>query len=586
MLTSLITCPHFLTRLNSLINKLYRPNPKYTPNQVDQELDLIRHKGILLIHAICFWVFILDIFVNGSPVIGCLFRASLCPLVAFLLYISCQHHPQIFKVLYNILVCGVYGPLMMRSGEGGIHAAWEMSSVLPAFVFVFLGSFKHFLFQAVLQLIFVNTIFTPELKDVAMELPSENFTAALKQAHNSVLVTHSIIVLLMDYIMNQATKRVLITEKRTKEVETQKTFLYSFSHELRNLINSLSGNVKLAAMDDNISERVKELLSNAETCGEMLQYLVNNILDTGKEEVGELEVDLKPTKIYGSLEKIWGICSELIKKKDLQGKMKIQKDLPRTLLTDHYRLAQIFINIIGNAIKFTEKGGVNLSVEWMKDCQEVTDKCFEPYPFNEEDDQDEGLFEKFQDFSLLSDEFVVLDTYHRKKLKKYKNLTNRANKGVLKVAITDTGCGMTKEQSSQLFKKFTQVTSDASKRKLGTGLGLFIIKQLCNRMNGDVRVFSQKDKGSCFVFCLPVNTVQEEAQNPNNMEPLRNVINQKKLTAMMFDKSAFDSLILTSYFQKLEVEVLARLDNENEAYDKYIQLTRAGSRTKYHRNRV
>ena len=64
---------------------------------------------------------------------------------------------------------------------------------------------------------------------------------------------------------------------------------------------------------------------------------------------------------------------------------------------------------------------------------------------------------------------------------------------------------MTKEQTVQLFHKFTQVTTDAAKRKLGTGLGLFIIKQICERMNGDVKVFSKEDKGSCFVFCIPMN---------------------------------------------------------------------------------
>ena len=496
--------------LSSLIDELYRPNPKYTPNQVDQELDLIRNKDILLIHTICFWVFILDIFVNGSPMIACLNRASLCPLVALLLHISCRYHPQIFKVTYNVLICGTYGPIMMNNGEAGLYAAWEMSYVLPAFVFIFLGSFRYFLFQALVQIIFVNTLFASQMEDMMTHTAPQSFAHALRQAHNSVFVTHSIVVLLMNYLMNQATQRVLITEKRREEAESQKTFLYSFSHELRNMINSLSGNVKLAAMDDTISERVKELLSNAETCGEMLLYLVNNILDTGKDEVGELEVDLKPTKIYGSLEKIWSICSEMIKKKDLQGKIKTHKDLPETLMVDHYRLAQIFINIIGNATKFTEKGSIDITVEWIKGIQDVSNKSFEPYPFNDDDDLDEGLFEKSQRFSVLDQKYLEVNTISRRISSDGIIVAPlKLTKGILKVSILDTGCGMTKEQTNKLFHKFTQVTLDASKRKLGTGLGLYIIKQLCERMSGNARAFSQEDRGSCFVFCIPSTVVYE-----------------------------------------------------------------------------
>ena len=173
--------------------------------------------------------------------------------------------------------------------------------------------------------------------------------------------------------------------------------------------------------------------------------------------------------------------------------------------TDQYRLTQIFINIIGNATKFTERGSIDVSVEWLPDCHEVTEKCFQPYPFNEDDDQDEGLFEKTRAFTIFGENYTATSTRNRKIDRSSLGRSARSSRGVLKVAILDTGCGMTKEQTVQLFHKFTQVTTDAAKRKLGTGLGLFIIKQICERMNGDVKVFSKEDKGSCFVFCIPMN---------------------------------------------------------------------------------
>ena len=79
----------------------------------------------------------------------------------------------------------------------------------------------------------------------------------------------------------------------------------SFSHELRNLLNSLVGNVQLASLENDINQRAKDLLKNAGVCGELLIHLVNNILDTGKVEVGELEITPTSIKILPALEKIW-----------------------------------------------------------------------------------------------------------------------------------------------------------------------------------------------------------------------------------------------------------------------------------------
>ena len=109
------------------------------------------------------------------------------------------------------------------------------------------------------------------------------------------------------------------------------------------------------------------------------------------------------------------------------------------------------------------------------------------------------------------------------------------------IKISDTGCGMDLSQRDRLFEKFTQVTSDASKKKLGTGLGLFISKQLCQRMGGEIRVFSRKDKGSCFTFCLPIEVVEDEQFI--DLESLKAIVRAKKLTAMIVDDAPFNHLI-------------------------------------------
>jgi len=267
------------------------------------------------------------------------------------------------------------------------------------------------------------------------------------------------------------------------------------------------GNVKLCLLQ-NPSEKLKDLLINAEVCAELLLHSVNNILDTAKAEIGELEINPVPTRIYDTLERIWSICSELIKRKNLRGRIKIQKDIPQIVELDHYRITQIFLNLVGNAVKYTDSGEIDITVEWLHE-QEMNAKCFEPIPYNEANDQDEGIFEKAQAMSILDSNFVFL-SFFRKKIDR-NLLVNKTNgKGILKISVADTGCGIIKEDIEKLFHMFTQGTIDPSKKKLGTGLGLFITKELCHRMEGEVKAFSRRGVGSAFIFCIPVHSIIEK----------------------------------------------------------------------------
>ena len=287
-----------------------------------------------------------------------------------------------------------------------------------------------------------------------INLSPDEVVSSLKSALTGTFIIHGLIFVLSHFFLKQAYQKISTLEEA--DLEKQKILLLSFSHELRNSIKSLVSNIKLASLEDNNSDRVKELLQNAEVCGELLIHLVNNILDTGKVEVGELEIKPKPNRIMNTLEKIWRICSELIKQKDLYGEMRISKDLPRTILLDHYRLTQVFLNLVGNAIKFTMKGSIN--VEWQANCPEVNEKCFLPYPFNHEDDQDEGLLEKLQQFKILSNGHLTLTNNSKFINDKFNSsVPVECEKGVLKVTVADTGCGMSKDQMIKIFQKFTKI---------------------------------------------------------------------------------------------------------------------------------
>ena len=502
--------------------------------------------------------------------LGAVFRAGLCYFISAILLLSCRFHPEIFNIFY-MLLCAAYGPLVMKFDKEGLYSAFISASLLPMFQYTFLGSLSYFIIQSFIQLIFIHTIYYHPMKDAVNYAVPEDFTLSLQRAIGVTFVINGAVVFIMHLALSRANRRILASELRKNELEKQKNFLLSFSHELRNLINSLTGNVKLAGLENNISIRVKEFLLNAEVCGELLLHLVNNILDTGKVEIGELEVDPRPTKVYDTLERIWSICSELVRRKGLKGKLEIQKNIPDTLMLDHYRLTQIFLNLVGNAIKFTEAGLIQVRVEWKPRLQEVTENCFQPYPYNYQDEQDEGLFEKRQRFSIFEDEYIVSDIYSRTINRASIKKADSTSIGILKVTVLDTGCGMSSQEAAQLFQKFTQVTSDASKKKLGTGLGLFISKQLCQKMNGEIRAFSKIERGSCFTFCLPLKVVEDHGDYETNIEVLRAKLRAKNLKAMLVDDIHSNHLVMNNFFERLEIEVVDIATNGIEAYEKYMK---------------
>jgi len=107
----------------------------------------------------------------------------------------------------------------------------------------------------------------------------------------------------------------------------------SFYHEFRNPLNSLLGNLQLTLLND-LPEGVREKINTAKVCGELLLSLINKILDKGKVEVQDLEFNPTPTRIIESLEKVWGVCLELIKERGLNGCLNIDKRLPHVIKID------------------------------------------------------------------------------------------------------------------------------------------------------------------------------------------------------------------------------------------------------------
>ena len=233
-------------------------------------------------------------------------------------------------------------------------------------------------------------------------------------------------------------------------------------------------------------------------------------------------------------------------------------------------------------------------------------QVFEPNPY---DDIDEGIFEKNENCFILSslnnialnsnplmirtsnsdscDDRLMLNSSRDYILLSRKTTQNEMEEfnepeqqceGILKIAVRDTGCGMTEPAVAKLFQKFSQVSTDVHKRQMGTGLGLYITKEICKRMGGDIQAYSRPDVSTTFILCLPVTSVVDnsvlhiESTNNTAIERIRN----RKLSTIVADDSPLNVTMLCAFFTKVSTRVLEIANDGLQALEKYKKSIEAG----------
>ena len=240
-------------------------------------------------------------------------------------------------------------------------------------------------------------------------------------------------------------------EKAEAANEAKSAFMSTMSHEIRTPMNAIVGMTDIVLRSD-LPDREKEYLTNIRSSGEALLSIVNDILDFSKIESGKLEIiedDYAPMSMLNDLSMIF---LNRIAEKPVELLFDIDKRMPAKLHGDSLRIRQVIINIVNNAIKFTDSGYVKLSME-----------------------------------ILQMDEEDIL----------------------LQFRVKDTGQGIKEEDISRLFGTFEQMDKEKNKYKEGTGLGLAISKQLVELMNGQITVESIYGQGSEFTFTIPQRIVHQ-----------------------------------------------------------------------------
>lgn len=298
-------------------------------------------------------------------------------------------------------------------------------------------------------------------------------------------------------------------------------FLSSMSHELRTPLNAILGFSQLLSRDDSLNIQQRENLGIINRSGEHLLTLINDILSMSKIEAGQITLKENSFDLYCLLDSIQEMLQLKAQAKGLELSFERHSDIPQYIKTDESKLRQVLINLLGNAIKFTQKGRVSLRISPIS------------YPS-----------------SSLSNNVGKKDFNNQQM--------------AIKFEVEDTGQGIAVEELSSLFDPFIQ-TQTGRQSMEGTGLGLPISRQFVNLMGGNIVVSSRFNQGSIFTFHIKI-TLSSFASMATTKPRMKEVIgleeNQPTYRVLVVEDSKVNRLLLVKLLRPLGFEIREATNGE------------------------
>jgi PAS domain S-box-containing protein len=271
-----------------------------------------------------------------------------------------------------------------------------------------------------------------------------------------------------EFALRDANLRVL------EAAQVKSTFLATMSHEIRTPLNGVIGSAGLL-QDTRLDAEQQDYVETIRLSGVQLLTLIDDILDYSKIESGRMELEDLPLDVSTVIEDAFDLVAERARAKRLELLYDIAPDVPRRIHGDITRVRQVLINLVGNAVKFTERGEV---------CVTCTMAA-----------------------------------------------GDAAGNGVLRLrfAVSDTGIGVAPEKLSRLFTPFTQVDASTTRKYGGTGLGLAISQRLVGLMGGEIGVTSEHGRGSTFAFTITTRRAEEDAAHKRRLGEIGSIAGKRVL---------------------------------------------------------
>ncbi len=254
-------------------------------------------------------------------------------------------------------------------------------------------------------------------------------------------------------LMHDITELLKAKEQAEAANLSKTNFLSNMSHEMRTPMNAIIGMSSIAKNAGDM-DKMRYCIDKIDHASTHLLGVINDILDMSKIEAGKLELCPIPFVFEKMLSKVANVLNFRIEERKQRFSVRVDRDIPYTILADEQRLAQVITNLLSNAVKFTPEGGqISLAAQKLEEA---------------------------------------------------------GNQVHLKISVQDNGIGLTQAQQAKLFRSFEQADSGVSRKFGGTGLGLAISKSIVEMMNGHIDVESEPEKGSCFTFDVWVRKAGDE----------------------------------------------------------------------------
>ena len=253
---------------------------------------------------------------------------------------------------------------------------------------------------------------------------------------------------LHDELKRKAEELEVEKQKAEELTRLKSQFLASMSHELRTPMNAILGLTELMLDDPSIKAKDRERLYVVMNSAKRLMGLINDILDLSKIEAGRMDVTLEDFYLEDLLAEVNASITPLLVNKNIEFKVTKKTDTQIIINTDKGKVIQVLINLLGNAVKFTEDGAVELKI-------------------------------------------------------------SKVENNELRFEVIDSGIGISDEDQKIIFEEFRQIDGSTTRKYGGTGLGLAICKKIAELMNGSISVKSQRGKGSTFTFIIPLVVVEQ-----------------------------------------------------------------------------